>query len=69
MTTETTTEKTTKKPSYIAYQVREGSNDESYWTRVGVAFSHKDGKGFNIQVQSVPLDGRITLRVPTEKKQ
>ena len=58
----------TTKPAYIAYHVRDGKNDESYWTRMGVAFAHQDGKGFNLQIDFVPLDGKITLRVPTEKK-
>ena len=26
-----------------------------------------DGQGFNVQLECVPLDGRITLRVATEK--
>jgi len=33
-----------------------------------VAWAHKDGKGFNIQLECVPLDGKIALRVNTEKK-
>lgn len=56
------------RPSHIAYHVREGKGDESYWTRIGSAWQHGDGKGFNIQIETVPLDGRITLRVPSEKK-
>jgi hypothetical protein len=62
-----------------AYSVREfdgadGKRARS-WTRIGVAFPHKDGKGFNIEVHSFPLDGRIVLfpadaetrdEVPTE---
>ena len=31
------------------------------WTRIGVAFPHKDGTGFNVEVHSFPLDGRIVL--------
>lgn len=76
MTTETETQKTAKKkPDYIAYQVDEGKQNEegkksdSYWTAIGVAFKHKDGKGFNIQIRSVPLDGKISLRVPKERNQ
>lgn len=57
-----------KNPSFIAYHVREGK-EKSYFTRIGAAWKHKDGKGFNIQVDVVPLDGRITLRVPTETKE
>ena len=58
-----------KSPAYIAYQVTEREGKDSFWTRIGVAFAHKDGKGFNIQVEAVPLDGRITLRVPSDKKE
>ena len=56
-------------PAYIAYQVRDRDGQNGFWTRIGAAFAHKDGKGFNIQVDAVPLDGRITLRVPSEKKE
>lgn len=70
-TTTTQTETTTasgKAPTHVAYQVREGKNDRSYWTRIGAAWQHKDGKGFNIQLQAVPLDGSIQLRLATEEK-
>jgi hypothetical protein len=57
-----------KMPPYIAYQVR-GGKDKGFFTRVGVAWPNKDEKGFNIHLDSVPLDGRITLRVASEKKE
>ncbi len=58
------------KPAFIAYHVRNNEKqDDSYWTRIGVAFAHSDGKGFNLLIETVPLDGRITLRVPTEKSE
>ena len=66
MTTESTATES-KAPSHVAYAVREGK-DKSFWTRIGAAWQHKDGKGFNIQIESVPLDGRITLRIAAEKK-
>ena len=39
------------------------------WLRVGVAFPHKDGKGFNVQVKALPGDGRLVIRLnePQEK--
>jgi hypothetical protein len=55
-------------PSHVAYQVRDREGRKSFWTRIGSAWPHADGKGFNIQIETVPLDGRITLRVATEKK-
>lgn len=61
--------KTTKTPSHIVYQVRDGrEGDKCFWTRIGAAWAHADGKGFNVQIETVPLDGRITLRVPSDKK-
>jgi hypothetical protein len=34
------------------------------WTRIGVAFPHKDGTGFNVELNALPLDGRIVLFPP-----
>jgi hypothetical protein len=56
-----------KAPSHIAYQVRERDGKPSYWNRIGAVFAHGDGQGFHLQLESVPLDGRITLRVAAEK--
>ena len=60
---------TSKSPTHVAYQVRDrGEGKKSFWTRIGSAWAHGDGKGFNIQIETVPLDGRITLRVVSDKK-
>ena len=72
MTDNTNTETKTngKAPSHIAYTVRDrGDGKKSFWTRIGSAWPHADGNGFNIQIEAVPLDGRITLRVASEKKE
>ncbi len=53
--------------THNAYQVR-GNGDQSYWTRIGAAWEHKDGKGFTLQLDCIPLDGRISLRVVSEKE-
>lgn len=57
-----------KAPSHIVYQVRDREGKKGFWTRIGSAWAHGDGKGFNVQLEVVPLDGRITLRVASEKK-
>jgi hypothetical protein len=44
-----------RKPSLIAYQVRDGKDEQSYWDRIGVAWSNRDG-GFTVQLHSIPLD-------------
>lgn len=68
--TNTSTETTTassKSPTHVAYHVRDGKNG-SFWTRIGTAWQHADGKGFSVQLEVAPLDGRISLRVLSEKK-
>ena len=44
------------------------SGNRATWTRIGSVWPHADGKGFNVQLDAVPLDGRITLRVAEDKK-
>lgn len=65
--TDDTQNTASKAPTHIAYQVRDGSA-KGFWTRIGAAWQHKDGKGFNIQLDCMPFDGSITLRVASEKK-
>ena len=49
-------------PTHRVYTVirREGQDD--YWLNIGLAFPHKDGSGFNIVLQALPLDGKIVCR-------
>jgi hypothetical protein len=35
------------------------------WTKIGVAFPHKDGIGFNIQLRALPTDGKLIV-LPAE---
>lgn len=56
-----------KAPTHTAYTIRDGQ-EKSFWTRIGSAWAHADGNGFNIQLEALPLDGRITLRVATDAK-
>ena len=69
--TETTETKTSsgKRPPYIAYSVRErGEGKKARFTEIGVVFPHKDGKGFDVLCDAMPLSGKITLRANEEKK-
>lgn len=69
MTDTNTTNASSKAPSHIAYQVRDREGKKGIWTRIGSVWPHADGKGFNIQLECVPLDGRVTLRIDSEDKQ
>lgn len=55
------------KPSHIAYQVRETGNGKSFWNRVGVAWTNRNG-GFSLQLESVPLDGRVVLQPAADEQ-
>lgn len=57
----------TKSPSHYAYHVRKGEGDRSYFTKIGAAWLNRDGKGYNVTLDCLPVDGKITLRVPEEK--
>lgn len=67
--TTTTNNGSSRTPSHIAYQVRDREGKKGIWTRIGSAWAHADGNGFNIQIEAVPLDGRISLRVFSENKE
>ena len=59
-----------KAPIYIAYTVKnvgQGKNSKSYWSRIGVMFAHKDGNGFNLDLEAFPVNGKIALRLKTDK--
>ncbi|MEL7029826.1 MAG: hypothetical protein AAGL49_11605 [Pseudomonadota bacterium] len=55
------------KPYLLGYTVRsDGSGDKSYWSKVAVAWAHKDGQGYNVQMDALPVDGKLVLRTVTD---
>jgi len=67
MTESTNTQTVSKKPTHLAYHSRE-AGEKSYLNRIGAAWQHKDGGGFTVQLDTVPLDGRVVIFPATEKK-
>jgi len=56
---------------FDAYSVREfeaNGEKKTDWTKVGVAFPHSDGKGFNVLLQAMPVSGQVVLRVHEPKE-
>ena len=52
-----------KKPTHRAYAVK-GNGDKSHWTEIGALWAHKDGKGFNLKLDLLPIDGSdIAIRL------
>jgi hypothetical protein len=61
---QTTTTYEPKAPDFLAWHVTQ-KGPKSFWNKVGAAWKHKDGQGFTIQLEVVPINGRIVLRQPT----
>jgi hypothetical protein len=36
--------------------------EKSSWTRVGVAFPHRDGNGLNVELKAIPVSGKLVIR-------
>lgn len=58
-----------KGPSHHAFSVRNNPDPQgkAFFNRVGSAFPHKDGKGFNVDLEAMPVNGKIVLRTPQER--
>ncbi|MFD0986233.1 hypothetical protein [Methyloligella solikamskensis] len=59
----TSTNRESKAPAFIAWHVSE-RDEKSFWSRIGAAWDHKDGEGMTLQLETVPMNGRIVLRKP-----
>lgn len=52
------------KPSHRVYAVTK-RGDKSYWSDIGAVWSHADGKGFNLRLDLLPMNGaEIVIREP-----
>jgi hypothetical protein len=40
----------------------EAGAEKSNWTRIGVAFPHKDGNGLNVELKAMPVSGKLVIR-------
>ena len=55
------------RPTHRLYAVRKIGNEKSSWTQIGAAWPNQDGRGFNIKLNLLPLDGsEIVMREPRE---
>ncbi len=49
------------RPTFRLYTVT-GDGDHTRWTDIGVAWRTRDGKGFTLSLNALPLNGRIVMR-------
>lgn len=54
-------------PTHRVYTVIQRDGQDDFWLNIGLAFPHKDGNGFNIVLQALPLDGKIVCREITDE--
>ena len=53
---------------YDVLVVREAKDGgKSWFTKVGAMFRSKGGDGFMIQLDALPIDGKLIVRVPLER--
>ena len=48
---------------FIVEDYTKDGEEKAIWTRVGVAFENKDGKGFNVQLAALPVSGKLVMRL------
>lgn len=58
-----------KQPTHRAYTVVKREGQDDFWLNIGLAFGHADGKGYNVVLQALPIDGKIVLREPSEEEE
>jgi hypothetical protein len=56
-----------KQPQLIAYCVKNRAEGQTaIWTKVGAAWAHAGKPGFSIELDALPVDGRLVLIEPRE---
>lgn len=54
-----------QQPAFRAFTViKRGEGQDDFWLPIGAAFPHRNGDGYDIVLQALPLDGRVVLRPP-----
>lgn len=46
--------------------VIERDRGRTYFRKIGVAFAAKDGEGYNISLDALPMNGTLLLRAPKD---
>ena len=56
--------KSSSKPTHRVYAVSK-RGEKSHWQEIGAAWGHRDGKGMNLKLDYLPLNGaELVLRIP-----
>jgi hypothetical protein len=56
-------------PTYRIYAVERHHTKRARWMDIGTAFTHRDGKGFDLELQTMPLTAvALVARISAEKR-
>lgn len=69
MTEEQTDEARGKRPDASSHLIRTDRDGNEKWVKLGPAWQHKDGQGFNIQPDDPAYGDRIVLRTLRDEAQ
>lgn len=45
-----------------------GEERNEFWTRIGTAFPHPNGQGFNLFLNALPFNNKLVLLPPKERE-
>ena len=64
MSTETSSANTSDRYDVLVVENYEdgAGTEKANWTRVGVAFPHRDGNGLNVELRAIPVSGKLVIR-------
>jgi hypothetical protein len=54
-------------PPFNAFTVKDrGEDQKGFWIKIGAAWPHERGEGYTLQLDAMPLDGKVVLIMPRE---
>jgi hypothetical protein len=57
-------ENNTNRPTHYVYHIARELQGKDRWTRLGAGWSHRDGEGFTLRLDALPLTGELVIRMP-----
>lgn len=55
-------------PKLAVFTVREREGQRPTWIRIGTAYRHALGEGFNVKLDALPVDGKLVLMPPKKNE-
>lgn len=63
----TQTHPSANKSAILGYTITNlGVGRKAVWSKIAAAWAHKDGDGYQVRMDALPVDGRLVLRAPKD---